>query len=49
MPKAFRRCVKSGGRVRTVKPTAGTYLPVCYPKCGRHPVAGHVRHDRRRR
>lgn len=44
MPVSFERCVQQGGRVRTVKPSATTYLPVCY-KNG-HSYAGHVKHDR---
>ena len=33
MPKAFNKCVKSGGRVRTIKPKgrkSRTYIHVCY-------------------
>ena len=30
MPKAFVDCIKAGGRVRTVKPKPGRYLPVCF-------------------
>jgi len=30
MPKDFLRCVKSGGRVRTIKPKPGRYMHVCY-------------------
>lgn len=46
MPKAFDRCVKAGGRVRTIKPkgkSSKTYVHVCYPKGGGGPVAGHVK------
>ena len=38
MPKDFERCVKSGGRVRTVKPGGkggSKYLHVCYDKKGK--------------
>jgi len=30
MPKDFERCVKNGGRVRTIKPKKGKYLHICY-------------------
>ena len=30
MPKAFRECVKKGGKVRTVKPNKNQYMHVCY-------------------
>lgn len=46
MPKAFTRCVKSGGRIRTIKPKgkkSSTYLHVCYPKGGGSPVKGEVK------
>lgn len=43
MPKKFDDCVSRGGRVRTVKPNAGTYLKVCYPKGGGKSVAGEVK------
>jgi len=36
MPKGFENCVKGGGRVRTVKPSAGKYMPVCYSKGKSH-------------
>jgi hypothetical protein len=42
MPKKFDDCVKSGGRVRTIKPSSGTYMPVCWK--GKKSVAGHVKH-----
>lgn len=41
MPAAFKKCVARGGRVRTVKPSPGKYMPVCYDKQGSH--AGHVK------
>lgn len=47
MPKAFRRCVKKGGRVRTVKPRAGKYLHVCY--LGGKSYAGEVKTTKKRR
>jgi len=30
MPKAFLNCVKKGGKVRTIKPNAHTFLHICY-------------------
>ena len=30
MPAAFERCVKNGGRVRTIKPRADVYIKVCF-------------------
>ena len=45
MPKEFDECVKSGGRVRTIKPKgpkASAYMPICYK--GDKSVAGHVKH-----
>jgi len=30
MPQDFLRCVKEGGRVRTIKPKKGVYLKICY-------------------
>lgn len=30
MPKAFTDCVKSGGKVRTVKPNPSTVIPICF-------------------
>ena len=33
MPKAFEKCRKAGGRIRTVKPKgkrSRSYMPVCY-------------------
>ena len=46
MPKRFTKCVKAGGRVRTLKPKgkkSKKYLHVCYPKGGGSPSAGHVK------
>lgn len=58
MPKGFTRCVRGGGRVRTLKPKgrgSSTYLHVCY-KGGRsypgevkHRKSGHKRSHKRRR
>ena len=30
MPADFLKCVKDGGRVRTINPKPGKYLRVCY-------------------
>lgn len=30
MPPKFTNCLKSGGKVRTIKPTSGTHMPVCF-------------------
>ena len=43
MPAKFDRCVKAGGRVRTLKPkgeSSRTFVRVCYPKGGSPPVSG---------
>jgi|26BtaG_2_1085354.scaffolds.fasta_scaffold00438_3 hypothetical protein len=32
MPAGFERCREQGGRIRTIKPTADTYMPICYLK-----------------
>lgn len=45
MPKGFDRCVKAGGRVRTLKPKgkgSKKYIPVCYDKKGKS-HAGHTK------
>jgi len=42
-PKAFDDCQKAGGRIRTIKPNAKTYLRICYPKGGGPPVKGEVK------
>ena len=41
-PAAFNRCVSGGGRVRTVKPSAGSYIHVCFKN--KHSYAGEVKH-----
>jgi len=46
MPAPFDKCVKAGGRVRTIKPKgqkSKTYVHVCYPKGGGSPVAGYAK------
>lgn len=30
MPAGFERCRAKGGRIRTVKPSKGKYLHICY-------------------
>jgi hypothetical protein len=32
MPKKFLKCVKEGGRVRTIVPKKCKYLKICYDK-----------------
>ena len=34
-PQAFDKCVKDGGRVRTLKVGKGKYMHVCYDKNGK--------------
>jgi hypothetical protein len=41
MPKDFERCVKKGGRVRTVKPKRSKFLRICFDEEGSH--AGEVK------
>ena len=39
MPEDFTRCIKKGGRVRTIKPKgkeSKTYIRVCYDEKGAH-------------
>lgn len=47
MPRAFNKCVKSGGRVRTVKPSSGTHKPICYK--GGKSYAGHTKRTKGKR
>lgn len=42
MPEAFDNCVKQGGKVRTIKPNAGTYQHVCI--LNGKTYAGEVKH-----
>lgn len=44
MPEDFTRCVRRGGRIKTIKPRPDVYIPVCYPKGGGSPVHGEVHH-----
>lgn len=48
MPPPFNNCRRRGGKIRTVKPNAGTYLKVCIPpgKGKRKSVAGEVKHNK---
>ena len=45
MPKAFRKCVRRGGRVRTIKPKAGKYMHICY--VGGKSYAGEVKENKK--
>lgn len=46
MPEAFDRCIRRGGRVKTITPKEGIYIHICYPKGGGSPVHGEVRHTK---
>jgi hypothetical protein len=46
MPKAFNKCVSSGGRVRTRKLSGGRYIHLCF-KGGRS-YAGEVKKSKRK-
>lgn len=46
MPPKFDKCVKSGGRVRTVKPSKSTYKHVCFK--GGKSYAGHTKRKGKR-
>jgi len=35
MPAAFEKCVREGGRVRTMKVKGGRYMRVCFDKQGK--------------
>ena len=51
MPAKFNKCVRGGGRVRTIKPKgqgSRTYVKVCYPRGGGKSVSGHVHHRKRK-
>ena len=50
MPEAFDRCVKGGGRVRTVSGPnksmglqAGQFTKICFPRGGGKPVRGETK------
>lgn len=42
MPAGFDNCRRKGGKIRTIKPTTDTYLPVCY--LGKKSFRGEVHH-----
>ncbi len=46
MPADFTRCVRRGGRVRTITPKKGVYIHVCYPQGGGAPIQGEVKHTK---
>ncbi len=46
MPKAFNECQAAGGKIRTVKPKAGTYVHVCKSPGSSTTVAGEVHHNK---
>ena len=46
MPQKFENCRKAGGRIRTVKPNAGSYMPVCFK--GGKSYAGEVKKKKKR-
>jgi len=46
MPASFDRCVRRGGRVRTIKPSKDKYMRICY--LGGKSYAGHVKRTKRR-
>ena len=35
MPEDFEKCVREGGRVRTMTLSKGRYMRVCYDKAGK--------------
>ncbi len=35
MPADFEKCVKEGGKVRTLKVGKDKYMPICYDKAGK--------------
>jgi len=46
MPEKFNKCVKAGGRVKTIKPKgkdSPTYKKICFPKGGGASVAGETK------
>jgi len=51
MPAKFEKCVREGGRVRTIKSKgekATAYVPVCFPKGGGPSVSGEVKHRKKK-
>jgi hypothetical protein len=49
MPMIFDKCVREGGRVKTINPAKGKYLHICYPKDGGSPVAGEVKETKKKK
>jgi phage I-like protein/DNA-directed RNA polymerase subunit RPC12/RpoP len=45
-PADFDKCVREGGRVRTINPKEGTYIHVCYDKQGKA-HSGEVKHSKK--
>jgi len=45
MPQGFDTCRKNGGRIRTVKPKEGVYIPVCW--LGGKSYRGEVHHTKK--
>ena len=43
MPADFDKCVKEGGRVRTMKVKGGRFMRICFDKQGKS-HAGEVKH-----
>ncbi len=48
MPKGFDRCVKRGGRVRTLVPKKGVYVRVCFDKETGKSYAGEVHRKKKK-
>jgi hypothetical protein len=42
MPAGFDRCRAAGGKIRTVKPNANTYIHICY--LGGKSYRGEIKH-----
>lgn len=43
MPAKFNRCVKKGGKVRTINLSKTKYKRVCIPKGGSGSIGGHTK------
>ena len=48
MPAKFLKCVRNGGRVRTMTPKSGVGIKVCFPKGGGPSVRGEVEHKKKK-
>ena len=44
MPKGFLKCVRDGGRVRTIKLSKGRYMRICF--IGGKTFEGEVKHKK---